>query len=646
MQVIESTVPMLNPPIWAVLERQLITTMDQCVEPFIAKYTRPDGALLWDDRQSARLRSDAFYESIHNWPLFSVLGGGNHVLPLAIRVWEGITRQLTTYGYLAREYDRGLDWFHQGEGNLFFYYLCLAAPGRPENRDRARRFAGFYTGEDPEASNYDPVRRLIRAPRTGSAGPRWGMFDGEPRYNWSKGMEPYGLPYDDVPGIRGYADLKDPGLARRMGQAMQERMGRGDVVANLAATTLVTNAFLLTGDDTYRRWVIDYVDAWIERARLNGGRLPDNVGLSGAVGEHLGGRWFGGHYGWTWPHGFYNIAMVALAAAANAYLLTGDSRYLDLPRTQIDRILDLGQVRDPEFEPMSLRAHWIDRWLALPKGTPTFLIPYRHGSTGWFDFQPPCLALPVTLWALSMAPADWERLERIRGLGGYDWRTVYSFRNKEENGHEAPWVRFLAGDNPSYPEEILREACGQVNWRMDLLRSDRLDPDHVDVDKHHYCDRNPVLTEALLQLTLGAPQTLYNSGLPIAAVRYYDREGGRPGLPPDVAALVEKIEAERAVLHLVNLSPLRGRQVIIRAGAFGEHRFTTVRHAAPVDRAAYPGNGHGYTDGTYAPPDLPLADRTLTVSDSHILIRMRPASQITLDLGMARFVNRPSLEGP
>jgi hypothetical protein len=92
---------------------------------------------------------------------------------------------------------------------------------------------------------------------------------------------------------------------------MEERMSRGDVAPNLALTSLVTNAWLLTGEERYRRWVLDYVEVWMKRTRANGGLLPDNVGLSGQVGEYTGGRWYGGLYGWTWPHGFYNLQMAA-----------------------------------------------------------------------------------------------------------------------------------------------------------------------------------------------------------------------------------------------------------------------------------------------------------------------------------------------
>ncbi len=51
--------------------------------------------------------------------------------------------------------------------------------------------------------------RLIRAPHNGSGGPRWGYIDGEPIYPWAAGMAIYGLPYEDVPDIHTYDDLRD-----------------------------------------------------------------------------------------------------------------------------------------------------------------------------------------------------------------------------------------------------------------------------------------------------------------------------------------------------------------------------------------------------------------------------------------------------
>ena len=41
----------------------------------------------------------------------------------------------------------------------------------PTYQERARRFAGFYMGEDPEAPNYDPAHKIIRSMENGSRGP-------------------------------------------------------------------------------------------------------------------------------------------------------------------------------------------------------------------------------------------------------------------------------------------------------------------------------------------------------------------------------------------------------------------------------------------------------------------------------------------
>ena len=62
----------------------------------------------------------------------------------------------------------------------------------------------------------------------------------------------------------------------------------GDHFLNVAATTLPTNAYLLTGDRKYRQWIVEYMDAWLDRMRQNGGIIPSHVDLEGRVG---GARW-------------------------------------------------------------------------------------------------------------------------------------------------------------------------------------------------------------------------------------------------------------------------------------------------------------------------------------------------------------------
>ena len=111
---------------------------------------------------------------------------------------------------------------------------------------------------------------------------------------------------------------------------MTARMGTGDTAVNLAAAGLVLNAWILTGDSRYRDWIEHYVGAWRVRAAANDGIIPDNVGPDGVVGSLLDGRWYGGHYGWSWPHGWYSVGCAAAVAALAAAAATGDDSYLDL----------------------------------------------------------------------------------------------------------------------------------------------------------------------------------------------------------------------------------------------------------------------------------------------------------------------------
>ncbi len=647
-----ASVPLDAPPAWAVLERALFDLMDRSVHPYLEKYTRPDGTLIWaDEWKNSRDGADDLYESFYNWPLFYLLGGGDHLLTLGQRQWDAITKQLTELGPVLDEYERGYDQFHQGESYIYFYFLCLADPTNERNRERAVRFAGLYLNENPDALNYDPDRKLIRAPHNGSGGPRWGQSDNpEPRYGWSAGMRTYGLPYTDIPGVREYDDLKNSDAARRMGEAMQERMGKGDVVGNLMVTSLIANAFLLTGQEKYRRWIVEYVDGWRKRAAGStpatappgqqerpkpDGLLPDNVGLSGEVGEYLGGRWYGGLYGWSWPHGYYNIGMAAIVGGANAFLLSGDKTFLQLAREQYDAVWKLGELRHPRGQAMSLESHWVDQLYDLDQKI--FVVPYRHNDNGWFDYQPLSPVFPAAVWNLSMDPADWERLEALRRVEKYDWRRVQGFRNKEDNGREQPWLRFLAGDNPEYPEQMLASTYGQVCRRLELIRQDAEDLTKVNI--HHWQQLNPVITEALVQLTLGAPQIIYNGGLLHCRLRYFDAERKRPGLPPDVAALVSRLEADRTVVELVNLSPFESRIVLLQAGGFGEHRFGTVRYSQRT--SVYPGDPQAYRS-----PAIEQITEEETVDDVHLQVELPPATRIKLDIKTARYVNEPSYKPP
>jgi hypothetical protein len=244
---------------------------------------------------------------------------------------------------------------------------------------------------------------------------------------------------------------------------------------------------------------------------------------------------------------------------------------------------------------------------------------------------------PAALWATSLAAEDWERIERLRRAEPFDWRHVFPFRSKEDAGHEAPWLRFLAGENPDYPERILRASLGVAHWRLDRIAADTANLSTVNI--HHWQQHNPVTTEALIQLTLGAPSPVYNGGLLHAPLRYFDTQRRRPGLPEDVAALVTHVAAAEVQVHLVNLSVTERREVVLQAGAFREHRFDSVHYETLGDASAYPGGG--YTPGHVVPED-----RHEPVGEPHVLVALPPRTRISLRLETTRFVNQPACSAP
>ena len=217
----------------------------------------------------------------------------------------------------------------------------------------------------------------------------------------------------------------------RLASQMTARMGAGDTAVNLAAAGLVLNAWILTGDPRYRDWIGQYVGAWRERAAANDGIVPDNVGPDGVVGSLLDGRWYGGHYGWSWPHGWYSVGSAAAVAALAAAIATGDDGHLDLVRPALDTMIERGKVMPFTESDSSLASKWHPQ-LAEAVTIPTMLVPYRHSDRGWFDYNPMLASVPVALWHHGSDPADRRRLDELRQAAGYDWRTVRSFRSKEE----------------------------------------------------------------------------------------------------------------------------------------------------------------------------------------------------------------------
>lgn len=624
------TTPLRRLPAWAVLQRRLFDEVEDARKLFAQRYTTADGGLRGVIAFTDRDGVDDLYEPFFNWPAFYMLGGPDAALDDAKRHWEGVTAQLTAAGMLSDEYENGYDWFHQGESALLFFGICAADPTDERFAARARRFAALYT--DSRHGNFDAEHFLITAPHNGARGALHGLDDDPPPYSADKAeMRPYGLPIQGLDGIETWDDLAEPENAARMTAELQRRAS-GDVAVNLSATSLVANAWLYDADPSAGTWISTYVDGWVRRAEANGGLLPDNVAPDGTVGGLQDGRWWGGHYGWAWPHGLHSVAMSALIGALNAALVTEDDSALDMVRTMLDVVLSEGRRGSVGDSSYSLRGEWIDRLgdAAAREGT---LVPYRFGRDGWFDYGPLQLDLPTWIWWWTRSDADRERAERaIAALpAGFD--PVAPFRDKEEAGHEAGWLRFLAGDLPDYPERALQMALGQVARRVALMLADGTDADSAHL---HFWQRvNPVVTEVLSQLVTGTPQTLYNGGLPFSAIDYADPDRARPGLPEDVAALVESLEPGRISLRLVNTSTTRSRRVRILPGRFSRDRIVSASLTAE-DSGTFPGNS-----GTYTAPPARRSTQTLQCPDGTLLVHLAPAHEAEIVVNTERGTSAP-----
>jgi hypothetical protein len=578
------------PPEWALWERYLFDRLYPAALEFVRRYTRDDGTLIWRDRWPGMDGSDDGYESFYNFPLYYALGGPEEMHALSRRLWDAVTRQFTGYGQVHNEFDGYYDWMHHGEGYTYFYFFGLADPTVRKDRERALRFAGLYLGEDPAAPNYDAQRKLIRSPITGSRGPRF-VNTAEDWVTHRPVLSHYPLPYDDIPHVTTSDAWEDDARFPFILETLNRRMMRGDVPLNLTATSLVLNAYMYSGDEKYRRWIEEYVTAWSERARANGGILPDNVGPSGRIGENMDGKWWGGYYGWRWPHGLFNQVEATLIGGTNAYLVSGDPKYLELPRSVLE---------------LSLRNHRIENGRVV--------VPQRHGDKGWYHYRPLKSAHPAYLWSVSQDPRDRRLLQAL--TAGVPGETLAYRKGKGDWEHAGAWVGFIEGRNPDYPVQILRATYAASLRRLEMMRIDRSVP--ADQDVHHWQVRNPVVLEGLVQLLLGAPNHVYHGGLLHSRLFYFDPVRRRPGLPPDVAALVDRVAPDGLSVQLVNLNCTEPRDVILQAGAFGEHRFTTVRR----DEASTAINGKFFQ------------------------VRLLPAARGRLDIGMSRYVQRPSYAAP
>ena len=584
----------MPPPAWALMERELLRLNSEACEIFASRYLDERGYLLHTPRWGTLDGPDDAIETFHNWTLLHALGASASVLELFKKALEGHLHQYgqlrTTLTDLAREgaYYREFitmsDWFHTGEGMRGFMFQGLSEPGSPRLRERMKRFAGLYMNEDPEVPNYDPEHRIIRSLWTGSKGP---MLRKATTYDWVGDPVPGRFHLLHSPfGRSKMLDLEKV-YPKMLAHCDEYLDSLGDHPLNLAATNLALNAYMLGREPKYREWILEYVDAWKERTEANGGNIPTNIGLDGTIGGEYGGKWYKGTYGWNFTIFDGEIEQIAhrntfdagmWLGFGNAFLLTGDPGYIDTLRRQMDNLYAQKKVIDGQL--------MIPQMYGDPRG-------YKYsGREEWYRWTTNLFIDRLTeiyLWSM-----DRKDLERLPQTG---------------------WIAFLEGGDPGYPERALQKDFESLRGTMQAIEEDPTTPETRLAD--WLLDLNPARTATLVNLMLGGHLagriwTLHSR------VRYFDPERRRSGLPRDVAALVEKLTGDTVTLTLVNTSPFHSRDLILQAGAYGEHRF----HSVTV-------NG-----------------KTVPIEGPSVRLRLQPGCGSRLVFSMQRYANQPRLAPP
>ena len=604
----------MAPPSWALLERDLLRYNSQAVEQFASKYVDERGYLAHTPRWGTLDGPDDAIETYYNWTLLHALGGSNRVLDLFKKGQEGHLKQygelrttltkLAEHGAYSKEFITQSDWFHTGEGMRAFLLQGLSTPNDELYRERSKRFANMYTGDDPEAPNYDPVHKILKSMWTGSKGP---MLRRATTYDWVGDPVPGTFHLLHNPAGRGKMLDLNAHYKKMLAHCDEYLDSVGDNFLNLSSTILGLNAYMLTGDEKYRQWVVDYAGAWKKRADDLGGMIPSAIGLNGKPGGEHNGQWWKGTYGWNFTIFDGELEQIAhrnyftdgtFPGFGNALLASGDQAFVGVLRKQMDLVYGQKKVENGRT--------LLPQMYGDPRG-------YKHnGPPSWYQYSPRTYAdrlMEIYMW--SMDSKDTERIPVLKTLERDGGRDEYS-----ESDRTSAWLGYLKGEFPDFPARALEADLMRVRSKVDMIRNDNTSADSRLAD--YLLDFNPATTNGLTNLTLGGYFSRGRIWVLHSRFRHFDPVARRAGLPPDVGALVEKLGPTSATLTLVNTNPIEPRTVVVQGGGYGEHKLDSVT----------------------------VGGKTTRIDDAVVTVRLEPGTGSRLEFAMTRYANRPTFAFP
>jgi hypothetical protein len=270
----------------------------------------------------------------------------------------------------------------------------------------------------------------------------------------------------------------------------------------------------------------------------------------------------------------------------NAYLLTGEDRFLEPWRKQINVINAQAKTKDGKT-----------------------MYPRMFGDDGWYSYSTAKYTIGVE--EIAFLTQKEEDLSQVSRTG---------------------WWGYLAGKNDAWPEQSLRSDLATVRKQVLASRADTTTPDTRLADDP--MKLNPASIASLVQQTLGGLPTNKQGLVLHSRLRHFDPINRRAGLPSGCAALVQKLETDSTTLTLVNTDQLNAKTVTIQAGGYGEHQFTSGR-IGTTSRKPKSDSESDHDDRS----SFEIDSRTLTLT-------LQPGCGIDLVLETRRYVNQPTLAFP
>lgn len=512
-------------PLWAKEELAAFAAMEECYQDFIRRYVLPDGATVVTANCNHG-NIDDILEGIFQWDKFVLLAGSDDLRNKFIRIWKyhwryGCEKDFFRDGF----YWKGYDAEHAGE-LLPMLWACLElSPNDKELIDTNISIVKVLMSE----KWFHPTHHLFRYSIIAT------------------------FPTDNP--------------------AQRERFEkwRGECGINTVYCSGPWLAWLTTGREQYRQWVLNYASAWNRLAKSNNGVFPYHVDTESLkLGPYGDGRWWKGTSGGT-EHFDY---------AASPGLSTSIRGFRNLPVAAV--FADKGNLQHSEGLLSTTKA-----------------IYFASATTN----------------GLSTSTCENDNGNLKRGRWSHDDPVLL------DKAYVLTWEASLAHIMANYPKEktswLERELIDWFNFTYNRIGDLKLFEEAMKRAQHRArrsmekaaALKNPLKGDDLSEVTLNKPWDLdyidgaqwagqngRNGGPSPGSIGYFD-VGGRRGLPPGIAAVVKHIASDEMEVILYNSNQYPAR-IAISGGYYGQHLITTITEKnksfmvnSPIATLELPQNG-------------------------------------------------------